>query len=460
MKKFFHSSAIVIALAVISSLANAQWKQVNVPHKDSSFIQDIEVPNANTVWGTIGFYNIGRPNTIYYVRADDGGHSWQLDSLPLSTEYGITSLSPIDANTCYAAVANVFNGGGGIYKTNNGGRTWRQLSPATLFNSTSFPDFVHFWDENHGVAVGDGNGPGTPYFEIYTTINAGETWDRVPSGNIPTPNGFPYSFNNSYTVSGDRIWFQGFDSNGGLFTYRSDDHGHHWVAFPINVPQFNDFAFTDRLNGLANGFDNNAVTQIYSSNDGGQTWKNVNYSGTPMGLSITAVPGTSTYVTTSSFISPITGSSYSNDHGKTWTLIDSGAHALHNDVKFLNSSIGWSGETETSASKPGGMFKWKGCFQATSPVAYSGISKNLDFATATTIKLYPNPTKDRMIVEGLDPSVNTILSVIDGSGRLVQQQLSTQSSTYNYNLQNLSAGIYYLKVEVDAKVTVLKFVKE
>ena len=443
---------------------NGLWKQINVPHLDSSFIQDIEVPNERSVWGTIGFYNIERPNTIYYVRSGDEGHSWNLDSLPLSTDYGINSLSPLDANTCYAAVANVFVGGGGIYKTNNAGKTWHQLSPGQLFDSTSFPDFVHFWDERHGVAVGDGNGPGTPYFEIYTTSNAGATWERVPAQNIPTPNGYPFSQNNNYTVAGNRIWFQGFDSNGGHFIYRSDDYGQHWTSFPIDASitgtEFIDFAFTDKLNGVANGFDENGITQIYSTHNGGETWKQVNYSGTPMGLYITAVPGTNTYVTTSSFATAVFGSSYSNDNGKTWTVIDSGANALHNDVKFFNSCVGWSGETEASASERGGMFKWKGFlpYNNNDDVSNAAITK-ITLGNETNIKLYPNPATNVLRVEGLSPLANTKLSVMDASGKLVQEQ-NIINQNYTYDIQKLTPGSYYLKIETDKKVTTQKFVKE
>jgi photosystem II stability/assembly factor-like uncharacterized protein len=460
MRQPFYTSVIIIVLAVTCNFANAQWRQVNVRHKDSTFIQDIEIPNALTVWGTVGFYNIEMPGTIYYVRTDNGGYSWKLDSLPLSTNYGINSFAPLDAYTCYAAVANEFIGGGGIYKTDNGGGTWRELFPGQLFDSTSFPDFVHFWDEKHGVAVGDGNGPGTSYFEIYTTSNAGSTWQRVPAEDIPVPNGFPYSLSNGYTVVGNRIWFQGFDSNGGHFIYRSDDYGHHWKCFPITAKHFNAFAFADKLNGLANSFNNKGITEIYSSHDGGETWKKVNYSGIPMGLYISAVPGTSTYVTTSSFATAVFGSSYTNDNGKTWALIDSGANALHDDVKFLNSCIGWSGETESSSSGRGGMFQWTGFLphNTDADVSNSDITK-ISFANENSLKLYPNPATNTLRVDGLQPSVNTKLSIIDVTGRMVQQ-LNSTNGNQTFDIQKLLPGSYYLKIETDNKVSTLKFVKE
>jgi len=51
------------------------------------------------------------------------------------------------------------------------------------------------------------------------------------------------------------------------------------------------------------------------------------------------------------------GSSYSDDNGKTWNLIDNWPHG---NLKFLNSTVGWSGLPIGDTSYYGGMFKWTG----------------------------------------------------------------------------------------------------
>ena len=373
------------------------------------------------------------------------------------------AMQPSMVTPATLAVANSLYGGGGIYKTNNGGITWRQLSPGQLFDSTSFPDFVYFFDDRHGVAMGDGNGPGDPYLEIYTTSNAGATWKRVPRENIPTPNGYPYSFNDAYYAVGNRIWFHGLDGNGGNFIYRSDDYGHHWQAFPVTFDLFG-FAFANTSNGLASTIDGNGITTIYKTHDGGMTWKSVNSTGIPFGLWMTVVPGTSTYVSTSSFYTAVNGSSYSNDNGKTWTLIDSGANALHDAVKFFNSCIGWSGETEDFSSDLGGMFKWRYHFSLDGN-AIAPDDENISSATthdlSNTIsaRLYPNPAKDAVIINGLNPSAKTIISLFNISGKLVQQSTSNGES-YQLNIQKLAAGSYYVQIQSGEKTATLKFVKE
>ena len=145
-------------------IANAQWTKVNVPHDDGSFPYDVEMPNESSVWASIALY-LGGSQTIYtneYLRTADYGSSWTKTSIQAPSGYVISSLSPIDADTCYAAMFD-FNValGGGVFKTTDAGTTWAQLGAGTLFNSNSFPDFVYFWNAREGMALGDGNGPGT-----------------------------------------------------------------------------------------------------------------------------------------------------------------------------------------------------------------------------------------------------------------------------------------------------------
>ncbi len=436
---------------------NEFWKEINVPSIANSYVPEVETPTATAVWAKIGFDSIGN-DTRYFLRSGNSGGSWRLDTINAPAGYVIANLAPIDGDTCYAIMINgAVDNGGGIFKTTNGGRKWRQLAVGQVYNSTSFPDFIYFFDAKHGVAVGDGNLPGPPYYlEIYTTNDYGATWQRVPPENIPAPNGFPYSTDfNAYSAVGDRIWFRGFDSNGGQFLYRSDDRGQHWQSFPLSVKRLFDFDFSDSLHGLSTGFDNNGKVYINYTHDGGITWKKVDYSGSPREGFIVNVPGTSTFVST------IPGSSYSNDFGKTWISIDSGANANHTALNFFSSSIGWSGE-DVGLDSTGGMFKWKGSFSTPSLAGNSEdklITANKQIAMTNSIFLYPNPTKNVLTVNGLSSS-NTKISVIDVSGRLIQQ-IKTTGKNYTMNLEKLTPGNYFLKIESsDNKSSTLKFIKE
>lgn len=83
----------------------------------------------------------------------------------------------------------------------------------------------------------------------------------------------------------------------------------------------------------------------------------------------------------------------------------------------------------------------------------------VDFTKSTTIKIYPNPVKDLLQIDGLDASVKTNISIVDLSGRTLAKTSVTNSS-YSWNIKQLPSGNYYLTIEAGKKITTLKFIKE
>ncbi|MEO8859970.1 MAG: T9SS type A sorting domain-containing protein [Ginsengibacter sp.] len=75
------------------------------------------------------------------------------------------------------------------------------------------------------------------------------------------------------------------------------------------------------------------------------------------------------------------------------------------------------------------------------------------------LKLYPNPAKDVLRIEGLNTSSKTTLSLFNALGKLMQQSTAT-GKTYTFNLQNLAVGSYYIKIASDKTTATLKFVKQ
>jgi len=81
------------------------------------------------------------------------------------------------------------------------------------------------------------------------------------------------------------------------------------------------------------------------------------------------------------------------------------------------------------------------------------------------IKIYPNPVKDRLVIDGLNDSHKTRLTVIDATGQIVLQ-VSIQANNYLWNIKQLHAGIYYLRVDEDIQGSTankdrgIKFIKE
>lgn len=76
--------------------------------------------------------------------------------------------------------------------------------------------------------------------------------------------------------------------------------------------------------------------------------------------------------------------------------------------------------------------------------------------SATMPSLYPNPTKDRLHISGLERSKETGYKVQDVSGRMVQQGIYTSNGI---ETATLSAGLYVLQTSKGGKVYHLKFTK-
>ncbi|HVT63009.1 MAG TPA: hypothetical protein VHD33_05965, partial [Legionellaceae bacterium] len=305
---------------------NPYWQDVNAPHAiNNSHISQVQIPSANVVWAHID-YDTSAYDANQFIRTADFGRTWQKDSVDTPNGYGLSSIAAVDANTCYAAMYNAFNYGGSIYKTTDGGVTWKELEQGKLFTtSQSFPDMIYFFDAQHGVAVGDADDVDTTRSEIYTTSDAGKTWQRVPDKNLPPTKGYTFSDINAFTVFQNRLWFIAGDTQGNTYMYRSDDLGKHWRQFPytLSTPIYH-FAFADKQNGLGLSFDfGTGQTYEVATRDGGKTWADKSFTGYQMGFWVTVIPFTHTFVSTiSGGYTPVSGCSYSNDYGATWHLID------------------------------------------------------------------------------------------------------------------------------------------
>jgi len=439
---------------------NPFWEDVNAPHVvNNSHVREVKIPSFNTIWASVD-YDTADYIANSFLRSVNGGKTWRLDSVDAPNGYGLSGISPIDANTCYTAMFNSFAGlGGGIFKTTDGGDTWKQIEPGKLFGETSFPDIVYFFDGQHGVTVGDDDQIDSSRLEIYTTSDAGKTWQRVPDKNLPPTQGYAFSSNfNSYAVFKNRLWVIAGDTYGNNYIYRSDDFGQHWQQFPYTLATpIYDFAFSDNQNGLGVSLDFGFGTTEIETHDGGKTWADKNFTGYPMGLFITVIPSTHTFVSTMPYgVAPVTGSSYSNDFGATWKLIDSSSDFSPFAVAFLNPLIGWCGRAD-SPDPNGGMYKWKYNFSLGNNVIAADEARVLsDNAIAgtknntTSLSVYPNPVSNAATISFTLPQTQKVsIQVFDGAGKLIKTIADTQMDAgvhqLTWDAAGVAKGIYYLK---------------
>ncbi len=358
-------SLLTITAAVCTLAASAQWTNQNVPLPYDGYINDIEVVNSNVVWGNP--FDAGSTNgyTADFVRTIDGGATWTHGTIAAGGDI-VANIWPIDASICYVSTVSLTTGGGGVFKTIDGGTTWNQVSLPTMFaQATSFADFVYFSDANNGVVMGDPAGPAPNKYEIWTTTDGGLNWTRTANANLPVlTNAAEFGITNLFTAAGGNIWFG--TTYGDV--YKSSDMGVTWTKTATGLPastaatrqDINDIAFYDASNGIVVQTDATAGTYIVkSTTDGGATWNNVTVGGTMYPTEVEGVPGTNILVSGGSSTAFGFGSSFSNDLGASWNNLD--LNASHTAIDFSDSITGFGGEFITVATPSvGGAWKFNG----------------------------------------------------------------------------------------------------
>lgn len=89
---------------------------------------------------------------------------------------------------------------------------------------------------------------------------------------------------------------------------------------------------------------------------------------------------------------------------------------------------------------------------------YSGPITGVTDNDISKIQVYPNPTSDWVIIKG-DFSIPTLVSLFDVTGRIVKSTVINGNSSL-VNLQNLNAGLYYLKIKIGDKQFSKKIIKQ
>ena len=154
--------------------------------------------NSQTVWlGTgenVGGRHVGIGHGMYLSR--DGGKTWKNTGLTKSEHISKIIVHPTDSNTLWvAAQGPLWSSGGerGLYKTTDGGATWRQTmnldewtGVTDLLIDPRDPNVLYAasWQRHRNVAAYMGGGPGTA---IYKSVDGGESWRKLKTG-LPSSN--------------------------------------------------------------------------------------------------------------------------------------------------------------------------------------------------------------------------------------------------------------------------------
>ena len=275
----------------VATASGGVWKTVNsgttyqpIFDKQGSYsigCVAMDPNNPFVIWVGTGENNsqrsVGYGDGVY--RSRDGGKNWENMGLKNSQHIGKIVVDPRNSNIVYvAAQGPLWNSGGdrGLYKTTNGGKTWKAV--LTISQHTGVSDLVYdprnpdilyataYQRRRHVWTLINGG----PESAIYKSEDAGTSWRKIEKG-LPEVDmgriGLAIS-----PVNPDILYaiIETSGKEGGIF--RSSDRGETWEKRNDMIstsPQYYQELVCDPQN----------VYRVYSldtwtmvTNDGGKTW--------------------------------------------------------------------------------------------------------------------------------------------------------------------------------------------
>lgn len=445
--------------------AKSQWIQQNAGFtNDTLGFYEMSLPNKNTAWAVCfdirRGVNAGR-FILDFTRTTDGGATWIPGKMGDDHTLQFANISAIDEMEAWVAMNKRFTYGGGLYHTTDGGVTWEKSSPDEIFDDNSYPNFVHFRTDGNGVARNKGMAMGDPnggYWEVYTTMNGGKKWKRVPEADLPPMVPGEFGWISGFAAVEETVWFG--TSAGRL--YKTEDFGKTWTVHTV-VPGGGGFVMElalndDKLHGVAH-VRNNLGTFLYSTADGGVTWTNLGQPVNWKSSRITSVPGTNALVSTGiNGNRAFNGSAISYDNGSTWIELE---NIVPKTVsRFYDAETGYAcGAFVWGPPLRGGIFKSAIVFQDPAQdekVTGAGIKKMEQAKiTAEQLRVYPTPANNVVHVVLQDVFVNarSVVSILSMDGRVIEAKTSAGAKTIQLDVSKLPAGVYNIRVVTNAQVT-------
>ena len=294
--------------------------------EDILTIGDIAVNwKTNTIWIGTGEVNSSRSSYagIGVYKSSDGGKTWEYLGLPDSQHIGKIQLHPTDNNIAWVAVLGHLyspNKERGVYKTTDGGKTWKHTlyvddnagavemdlnpqNPNELYAATWYKTRSAWNFEEAGKTSG-----------IYKSTDGGDTWKLISGAGSGFPTGdklgrigvcvYPKNPQIVYAVL-DNQNNKPDTTKKDSTTFRTDDfkdltkeqfaqlnnkkldsfltrnrmtpkYNSAMLKEGVATDKYKPTVLYDYLN-VNTGFESNPIgCEIYRSNDGGQNWKKIN----------------------------------------------------------------------------------------------------------------------------------------------------------------------------------------
>lgn len=234
----------------------------------------VDQQNPETVWVGTGEANNSR--TAYYgdgiYRSDNGGKSWTHMGLKESHHIGRILIHPENSDVLWVAAAGKLyseNEERGLYKTTNGGKSWKKvlsvkdhgkhIGVIDVAMDPSNPDILYAaaYDKVRKPWTFNPGGPGSG---IYKSVDGGKKWEKLTNG---LPGGMLGRIGLDVSVSNPNVVYANIEN--------------------CNVPGVSD---EQRYQELLNGIPESGKMigdEMYRSDDKGKTWRKVSPDGEDVG---------------------------------------------------------------------------------------------------------------------------------------------------------------------------------
>lgn len=277
--------------------------------------------------------------------------SWKVVRRSAETDKNLRAIHFVDSMTGWAA-----GDAGAVYRTTDGGRTWKPLLSGAAANI----NFIQFVDWNNGWMLGEadskdagdeGEGGGL----LFSTNNGGRTWTRKLLPNVLSI--FFTDAKNGWAVGRQATLLR--TTDGGA-EWQAVTGIEKLVGLPIESSNysfgFRDIFFLNAKQGwIISNFYGRARSHIgalFATEDGGQTWRRIPFTLQTQYSSGRFTPGLLHSVRFSDAnTGSVTGEMmdgegrfffvlHTRDGGKTWEQFRTPSRATHS-TQFLNLTNGW-----------------------------------------------------------------------------------------------------------------------
>ena len=278
------------AVFYVAGATSGVWKTENMgttftpvfDHEGSASVGDIAIAptDANLLWVGTGENNNRQSSSwgdgVY--KTTDGGRTWKNMGLRASKQIARIIIDPVDFDIVYvAALGDLWGSGGerGVYKTADGGQTWSRI--LHVDDDTGATELVMDPKNNKVLYAAtyqrrrqpwgmNGGGPGSA---IWKSSDGGTSWSKLENG---IPEGAKGRIGMDIYRSNPNVLYAKIEHPTESGMYRSDDAGASWRKLSTENPRPMYFSQV-RIDPQTDSRIYSLGVSLNLSDDGGRTWR-------------------------------------------------------------------------------------------------------------------------------------------------------------------------------------------